>query len=346
MIVTKGELAREAVSRYRSQIALVIISVMMILVGFICRANYGDYSDVSDFKFKFYAAYTILVFTGGAGIAASVFFRGTTSSGLILLGLTVYFFFMTAGSFVKGFDEDMEEYAFMLRLAIYILLSFCVVFSIKIMIGSTVNTARAVWMLWILILLFFLEYIVDLHHDISTIDSVAGKSDYIGMFVVSVTTVLLIGFTDSRYVSPMKRLRLNVEALEATEVTFDNTYMLRQSLRRLTESREYWSDSEDGSKREITIQLYNRIRRDEMIVKEWFDGTLVCTILPRSRKIQLYKGFTFPIRHIVTGDIDTTGLVRIYGDNGFFVEIAIRDTHIKRYRSLREVKALFQFWKE
>ena len=347
MIVTRGTLVKEFLFRYRSQIALVTLCVFMIVLGIIYRIQYKDYDGMEDYRFKFYVAYTVLTLTGFIGIAASILLkRGTVSGGMIIFGLTIFFIFVAAGSYVNGMDEDMEEYGFMVRLAMYILLAFVVVFSIKIMIGSTVNTSRVIWLLGILVGIFLLQYIVDLHHNISTADSLAGKSDYIGVFIISVVTIILLGYSDTKYVGPMKRLRLNVEALEATEITFDRTYMLRSSLRSLMESREQWDRSVDGSKRELVIQLYNRIRRDEMVVKEWYDGTLVCTVIPKSRRFQLYRGFTFPIRHIAIGDLETTDLIRIYGDNGFFIELTIRDTHIKRYRSLREVKAIFQFWKE
>ena len=134
---------------------------------------------------------------------------------------------------------------------------------------------------------------------------------------------------------------MNVLALETTTVTFGEMYMMRDSLKALLdENRTQWSDSpEPEIDKELEIILYNNLRRERLVIRRWADdGAVTATFKPRDLEVHLYRYLNFPIMHIsCPGGADTCGRVRMYGKEGFFVDILVRDHHIRKYRTAREM---------
>lgn len=337
MIVTPFGMAKELFARFRSQIMLTIIGVTMILVGcFECPdvSVINGIDPVDSPEFKSFVGGFILVVFGLAGIMLTLHPSGTLSAGVMTLGIVVHYVFFVM--FLFPDTEDSGDVNYMIRLAFYLLLGFCLVFSLKMIIGSTQNTIRVVIVEVAFLAVFIIAYLLGIHHGQTPSESFAALSDYHGTFYIMLVSVICLNMSDSKYVGPMKRLRLNVEALETTTVTVNDTYMLRGSLKALVDpERALWSDSDEpGVEKELRIPLYNRLRREMIIVRKWEDDEYpIATIMPLDLKVHLYMHLSMPLKFIsVPGGSENCVRVRFYGEDGFFVDILVRDVHIRKYR--------------
>ena len=344
MIVSPLKILGEAFNRHRSQAMLVVIGIAMIIVGSaeIPAVNVFDGGLDDTHVLKVFVSSMILIVFGLAGIMLSIHPNGALSAGVMTLGIVAHFVFFVAFMFTDTSDED--ETSYMVRLLFYILLGFCTLFAVKMMIGSTQNTMRVVVVELVFVILFIIAYLIGIHHASRPSEAFASLSDYHGTVILMIVSIICLNMSDSKYVSPMKRLRMNVEALETTTVTLDETYIMRDQLKDLLDpGRSNWAVSEEpGVEKQLDIVLYNSLRREMITVRKWEgDDCPVATILPMDLRVHLYKHLNFHIRHIaMIGDGDTCARIRLYGDNGFFIDVLVRDTHIKKYKNTMDVADL------
>ena len=239
-------------------------------------------------------------------------------------------------------EDDVDYVNYMIRLIFYLLEGFCIFFAIKMIMGSTHNTRRVVVVEMLFIVVFLVVLSVNIHRGLTFVESMDRLNDYHSSIILMIISVICLSMGDAKYISPMKRLRLNVLALETTTVTFSDMYMIRDSLKALiTEDSSEWSDSaEPDIDKELDITLYNTARRERLVIRKWADGELTATFKPRDLEVHLYKYLNFPIKHIACpGGPETCGRVRLYGKEGFFVDILVRDEHIRKYRPVEDILA-------
>ena len=191
------------------------------------------------------------------------------------------------------------------------------------------------------IAIFLVALFLNLYHRMTFNDALTALNDYHASILLMAISVICLSLGDAKHMSPTKRLRLNVLALETTTVTFSEMYMMRDSLRAmLDEGRAQWADSpEPEIDKELEIVLYNNLRRERMVIRQWADdGAVTATFKPRDLEVHLYRYLNFPITHIsCPGGVDACNRVRMYGKDGFFVDILVRDHHIRKYRTAREM---------
>lgn len=348
--ITPMGFVAELFRRYKSQIMLSVIAVTMILVGSFetPEVNVFEHPDfISSADFKAFVGGLILVLFGLAGICTIPLRNGTFPAGLMTLGVVIHYVFFVMFLFPDTSEDD--DVSYMIRLAFYVLLGFCGLFSLKIIIGSTQNTMRIVVVEIAFLAVFAIAYLLGIHHGLTPSESIASLKDYHGTFFIMLVSVICLNLSDSKYIGPMKRVRMNVEALETTTVTNNDTYIMRESLYLLMDpDREGWSASDEpGVEKELIVNLYNRLRREQMVIRKWEgEESPICTFMPLDLKVHLYKHLNIPIRTAVCpGGIDNCRRVRFYGDNGYFVDILVRDTHIRKYKTDTAVSNLIN-WKK
>ena len=347
MIASPLKIALEAFKRHRSQTMLVILGISMVLVGSFEMPDVNIFSGGLDdsHTLKVFIGSMILIVFGLAGMMLSVHPNGYLAAGIMTLGIVAHFMFFVAFMFADTSEDDDASY--IIRLLFYILLGFCTLFAVKMMIGSTQNTMRVVIVEAAFVGLFILAYLIEIHHGNKPSQALAALSDYHGTVILMLVSIICLNMSESKYISPMKRLRMNVEALETTTVTMNETYMMREQLKDLLDpQRTNWAVPDTpGVEKQLDITLYNSLRREMITVRKWEgDDCLVATVLPRDLKVHLYKHLNFHIRHIaMIGDEDTCARIRMYGDNGFFIDVLVRDIHIKKYKTTMDVADVFSW---
>jgi len=345
MRVSAPKYAAIYLSRHRSEAMMIVMGLTMVILG-LFKSPWNVVELYSTNEFKSSVAALILLITGLVGILAAIRYpqRITISAGIMTLGMVWYYIFFVA--FMLPDSEDSGDVNYMLRLMMYILLAFCVIFAVKIIVGSTHNTKRIVFVELIFLVLLIVMYILNIHHGMKISEAIGALSDYQYAFILIVVSLICLNMSDSKYVSPMKRLRMNVEAMETSTITVNDTYMTRESLYMILD-RDYskWEESEEPEiERQLNVVLYNRLRREMLVIRKWKDDEdLTGTFLPRDLKVHQFKHINFPIRHIAfyPEGRDECDKVRMYGDNGFFVDVMVRDTHIRKYRADVNVTAVF-----
>ncbi len=336
MRITPWAMVGEVFKRYRSQIMLIIIAVSMIIVGSFDTPDINIFEGgfTSSSQMKDFIGGMILIVFGITGMILSVLPKGSLAAGLMTLGIVIHFFFFVSMLFPSSPDDDVT---YMIRLAFYLLLVVCALFAFKMILGSNQNTIRVVVVEGVFLGVAVIAYLLDIHHGLSVSEAIANLEDYHGTLVLMLVSVICLNMSNSKYVSPMKRLRMNVEALETSTVTFNDTYIMRNQLLALVdpERTEWVKSDEPGVEKELDIILYNRLRRELLVVRKWEgDDTPIASFMPGDLKVHLYKHLNFPVRHVYCyGGKDSCARFRMYGDNGFFVDILVRDVHIKKYKN-------------
>ncbi len=380
MIVSKSRYFKEVCFRYRSQIMMSILGLSMIVLGILDTPIVSSYYTISEsarLASQAYGSGLVLIIFGILGIVATFRIRGPFAGGIMTLGIVIHFMIFIAimfpdmvvdptstGSLAAEpgvFDPDPDVYVdpepepepdpeedssdyvnYMIRLIFYLLEGFCIFFAIKMIMGSTHNTSRVVIVEALFIAIFLVVLFVNIHRGLSLVESMDRLDDYHSSIILMIISVICLSMGDAKYISPMKRLRLNVLALETTTVTFSDMYMMRDSLTALvTEDPSKWNDSaEPEIEKELDITMYNTARRERLVIRKWEDGELTATFKPRDLEVHLYRYLNFPIKHIACpGGPEQCGRVRLYGNEGFFVDILVRDEHIRKYRPVEQIIA-------
>ena len=345
MKVSPFTYAKLFLGRYRSQVLMVILGLTMVIVGLSTASPFDVITKYRTPDFKISMAALILIVSGLAGILITLRTkrRTTVAAGIMSLGMVGYYFFFVA-FMLPDVDEDDINYMF--RLALYIVLTFCAVFSLKVIVGSTQNTIRIVVAEAVVLGVALIMYILDIHHGLKVSDAIANLSDYHGAIVMIIVSIICLNMSDSKYVSPMKRLRMNVDAMETSIITINDSYMTRESLHSLLDRNYSEWERPEGEEVEyqLDIILYNRLRRELLVIRKWKDDdVLTGTFMPRDLKVTQFKHINFPIRHIAMYPYgrDECNKIRMYGDRGFFVDVMVRDKHIRKYRANVDVKEMF-----
>ena len=378
MIVSKSRYFKEVCFRYRSQIMMSILGLSMIVLGILDTPIVSSYYTISEsarLESQAYGSGLVLIIFGILGIVATFRIRGPFAGGIMTLGIVIHFMIFIAIMFPDMVvdttstgslaaepgmldpdpdvyvdpepepdpGEDSSDYVnYMIRLIFYLLEGFCIFFAIKMMMGSTHNTSRVVIVEALFIAIFLVVLFVNIHRGLSFVESMDRLNDYHSSIILMIISVICLSMGDAKYMSPMKRLRLNVLALETTTVTFSDMYMMRDSLTALvTEDPSKWNDSaEPEIEKELDITMYNTARRERLVIRKWEDGALTATFKPRDLEVHLYRYLNFPIKHIACpGGPEQCGRVRLYGNEGFFVDILVRDEHIRKYRPVEQIIA-------
>ena len=379
MIVSRGRYLREVFFRYQAQIMMTVIGLSMIVLGILDTPLISSYYTIAEnarLPSQEYGGGLVLIVFGILGIISTFKIRGPFAGGLMTLGIVIHFMIFIAILFPDptvvdpstvdtstldmsgdmdsgsddyyfsedegGDDEDEGGTAnYIIRMIFYLLEVFIGFFAIKMIMGSTHNTKRVIVVELVFIAVFLLALFINIHHKMTLYDALTDLNDYHASIILMSISVICLSLGDAKYISPTKRLRLNVLALETTTVTFGEMYMMRDSLKALLdENRTQWSDSpEPEIDKELEIILYNNLRRERLVIRQWADdGAVTGTFKPRDLEVHLYRYLNFPIMHIsCPGGADTCGRVRMYGREGFFVDILVRDHHIRKYRSAREM---------
>lgn len=341
MIVSPFKMLGELFKRNRSAVMLAVIGVAMIFVGSAecppLNVFNGDLGDTH--LLKTFVSSMILISFGLAGIFLSMYPKGYLSAGVMTLGIVLHFIFFVSFLFADTSEDD--ELSYIVRLLFYLLLGFCTLFAVKMLIGSTQNTMRVVVVEAAFVVVFLVAYLVEVHHGLKPIDAFNTLSDYHGTIVLMLVSIICLNMSDSKYVNPMKRLRMNVEALETSTVTSNDTYVMRSQLLDLLDpERSNWTvNPSPGVEKELRLIMYNSLRREMILVRKWEgDDTPIVTILPLDLKVHPFKHLNFHIRHIaMIGSKETCARFRMYGDNGFFVDILVRDTHVRKYKDTMDI---------
>ncbi len=378
MIVSKSRYFKEVCFRYRSQIMMSILGLSMIVLGILDTPIVSSYYTISEsarLESQAYGSGLVLIIFGILGIVATFRIRGPFAGGIMTLGIVIHFMIFIAIMFPDMVvdttstgslaaepgmldpdpdvyvdpepepdpGEDSSDYVnYMIRLIFYLLEGFCIFFAIKMIMGSTHNTSRVVIVEALFIAIFLVVLFVNIHRGLSFVESMDRLNDYHSSIILMTISVICLSMGDAKYMSPMKRLRLNVLALETTTVTFSDMYMMRDSLTALvTEDPSKWNDSaEPEIEKELDITMYNTARRERLVIRKWEDGALTATFKPRDLEVHLYRYLNFPIKHIACpGGPEQCGRVRLYGNEGFFVDILVRDEHIRKYRPVEQIIA-------
>lgn len=337
MRITPWGFLGEVLKRYRSQVTLLTIAISMIIVGSFDTPdiNILEGGFQSESQMKNFLGGMILIIFGVVGMILSVLPKGSLAAGLMTLGIVIHFFFFISYLFADTSADD--DFSYIIRLAFYLLLAFCALFAFKMILGSTQNTIRVVAVEAAFLGVAVIAFLLDIHHGLKVSEAIANLEDYHGTLLLMLISVICLNMSNSKYVSPMTRLRMNVEALETSTVTFNDTYIMRDQLLALMDpERSQWLDSDEpGVEKELDIVLYNRLRRELLVVRKWEgDDVLIASFMPGDLKVHLYKHLNFPIRHIYCyGGKDACARFRMYGDDGFFVDVLVRDVHIKKYKN-------------
>jgi hypothetical protein len=381
MIVSRARYFKEVCFRYRPQIMMSILGLTMIIMGILDTPLVTSYYTISEgarLASQAYGSGVVLIIFGILGIVSTFRILGSFAGGIMTLGIVIHFIIFTAimfpdlvvdpastgalgvepGAIEPGAtdpdiyvdpepepdpeDDDGGDINYIIRLIFFLLEGFCIFFAIKMIMGSTHNTSRVVIVELLFIAIFMVVLFVNIHRGLSFVESMDQLNDYHSSIILMVVSVICLSMGDAKYISPMKRLRLNVLALETTTVTFSDMYMMRDSLQALvTEDPSKWNDSaEPEIEKELDITMYNTARRERLVIRKWADGALTATFKPRDLEVHLYRYLNFPIRHIACpGGPEQCGRVRLYGKEGFFVDILVRDEHIRKYRPVEQILA-------
>ncbi len=381
MIVSRARYFKEVCFRYRPQIMMSILGLTMIIMGILDTPLVTSYYTISEgarLASQAYGSGVVLIIFGILGIVSTFRIRGPFAGGIMTLGIVIHFIIFIAimfpdlvvdpastgalgvepGAIEPGAtdpdiyvdpepepdpeDDDGGDINYIIRLIFFLLEGFCIFFAIKMIMGSTHNTSRVVIVELLFIAIFMVVLFVNIHRGLSFVESMDQLNDYHSSIILMVVSVICLSMGDAKYISPMKRLRLNVLALETTTVTFSDMYMMRDSLQALvTEDPSKWNDSaEPEIEKELDITMYNTARRERLVIRKWADGALTATFKPRDLEVHLYRYLNFPIRHIACpGGPEQCGRVRLYGKEGFFVDILVRDEHIRKYRPVEQILA-------
>lgn len=343
--------------------------------------SYYTISEGARLASQAYGSGLVLIIFGILGIVSTFRIRGPFAGGIMTLGIVIHFMIFIAimfpdmvvdpastgalgvepGAIEPGATDptdpdiyvdpepepdpegdDGGDVNYIIRLIFFLLEGFCIFFAIKMIMGSAHNTSRVVIVELLFIAIFMVVLFVNIHRGLSFVESMDQLNDYHSSIILMVVSVICLSMGDAKYISPMKRLRLNVLALETTTVTFSDMYMMRDSLQALvTEDPSKWNDSaEPEIEKELDITMYNTARRERLVIRKWADGALTATFKPRDLEVHLYRYLNFPIKHIACpGGPEHCGRVRLYGKEGFFVDILVRDEHIRKYRPVEEILA-------
>ncbi len=380
MIVSRSRYFKEVCFRYRPQIMMSILGLSMIVLGILDTPIVSSYYTIAEsarLASQAYGSGLVLIIFGILGIVSTFRIRGPFAGGIMTLGIVIHFMIFIAIMFpdmvvdptstgalsaepgmLEPGDTDPDIYVdpepepdpgeetddvnYMIRLIFYLLEGFCIFFALKMIMGSAHNTMRVIIVELLFIAIFLVVLFVNIHRGLSFVESMDQLMDYHASIILMTISVICLSMGDAKYISPMKRLRLNVLALETTTVTFGDMYMIRDSLRTMiSEGSPEWQDSaEPDIEKELVITLYSNTRRERLVIRRWADGELTATFRPRDMEVYLYQYLNFPIRYIACpGGPEQCGRVRLYGKEGFFVDILVRDEHIRKYRPIEQILA-------
>ena len=345
LIVSPLKYALELFKRKKSTFMLCLLGALMIYVGFMVDPPWHVFSSAGTDDFKNSLAAFVLFIGGIAGIAIALRYReGAYAGGIMTLALAFYFIFLIGILFPESDDPESGDMNYMIRMVFYILMAFCIMFSVKILLGSTQNTMRIVYIEMGALAIFLIMFFMRIHQGAPVSEAWERLSDYHHAALLMLVSIVCLNMSDVKYERPYTKLRLNVEALETTAVTISDTYILRSALDWiLDDTYQSWEDSkEHGVEKEIRVLLYTRFRKEMFILRKWADDdTPVITFLPKDLKVHLFNNINFPVRHIYCpGGRETCGRVRLYGDNGMFVDLLVRDEHTRMYRSVLDLGAV------
>lgn len=345
--VTKGRFFLQYLQSRHKYYALILLAITMIFTGLLAGPDlvYGLPYRLQSQPPMYYAHVTLLI-SGTIGLYLSFArLNGRIAMGIMSIGISIYMIFLTTISF----GSMSAEIRFVIQALLIIAESVAIFFSVKLMIGQRVNSLRLRVIYGVYLIRFLVMFIEDWHNGATFIGGLANNATYFGPMLMIFITLIALSTGDSGYKSSFKVLRENVTTLEISDATFSDTYMIRADLiKLLTMGGEGWEESEHSDiDKQLEITIYNYLRRSNLTFRKWGDGVITGTFYPKDMKARLLKNINFPVRHIAClgGDRNTCTSVRIYGNTGFFIEILIRDFHIRKYRTAKELKYKLMIWR-
>ncbi len=146
-----------------------------------------------------------------------------------------------------------------------------------------------------------------------------------GIVAVIVFYVVILTRPEIRYYSLNKQMAYNVRTLNGTLFVNRDAYMLRSEFVKFVNSE--WTSSDEEGVIETKSGIFFSDGMDAKItVKRCNDGKTYGSLHLDGNGTSV-QGIRFPVTQLVYGDIDTCGDFTVYGEDGFFILMKIRDDY-------------------
>lgn len=309
--------------------------ITMVIVGFFggpdLLSGVPSGSTTATLRFMAYAVMTAL---GVLGLLSMLRFDNRVSTTMLVLGIVLNLLFL-ASSDAKSLGGD---YKLIVRMMLNLLGAFCVVFAIGLMLDHRQNALRIEVILAGFMFLNLFRFVFALHHGVPFRDCVMDHYRYNVDMLLAALAFILLNMKSSRYATSMMRLKRSIQSIESTDAIPGGTYMIRRDLERILDpERSEWVESDmDGVESELAVMIYSTSMRIRLVFRKWEEDVTV-SVLPADEGVQQYQHLVIPMRHTAVRSLGGGyGMFRIYGDDGMYIDILVRNTHIRKYRTMDE----------
>ena len=260
------------------------------------------------------------------GIVTLVFFsnnvRRAIASSLMGLALANLIHYVP-----QLFSDSMLDYgmAFVFVLAAIVLIYY----SISIVFSPTASSLKAVILLAVIAAVDLIPIILAIHKGTFFVEIFTSYSDDVVRVIMYATIMVILMTKDMKLETFQKRLRRNAEYLFSAMGTDPLTYINRYGVRAIMSDDDVgWRHLDHGPiEMERVVPLENRIRVTELFLQRWKgDPRLHLTV--RNRNSHSYVIAMSMVVEKIVLDADTIAeatRIRLYGQEGVFIEIMIRD---------------------
>lgn len=336
-MASRGEVAAFARAHLEELLA-VFAGIFMLIVGFSYGPGLfsGPPGGTTSGAMK-YMAYASLATAGALGLASMLRFGNRVTVAVMSMGVVLHLMFL-ASCDAGALSGDNKA---IVRMLLYILGAFCVVFSLGLMLGHRHNTLRLEAVMAGYLALNLFRFLFDLHHGTPFVECLASHKRYNVDAALVAMMVVLLNMKSSRHATSMTRLRRSIQSIESADAVPGGMYMLKgDMLEVLDPERAAWTPSDiDGAESEIQVTLYSNSLKIRLVFRKWEgEDDPTVSVLPDSDGVQLYQHIVFSVRHVASGSAgEGLEAVRLYGDDGMFIDVLVRDAHIRKYRTMAEV---------
>ena len=149
-------------------------------------------------------------------------------------------------------------------------------------------------------------------------------------FIPVVLYIVMIYRTDVGYKGVSSRYNSNIKSLTDSLYSDQNTYVWRSDVIKIANKDEIFEQKNDGHiVSEATLPLIIGGKDAHLVIQNWDNGCKYGMIM-RHEEGTLIQTLRFEVSELVTEDgVETSDSFIIYGKDGFFVKILIRDEEVK-----------------